>query len=258
MSRHRFFLASPFDGGAVPLSAADLRHAARVLRLRAGEEIVAVEPGGRQVLVQLTSVTPTAVSGEPVAELDTPREPLVVLVQGVGKGEKTDLVVQKAVEIGVAAIVPVLTARSVVRWSEEKRAERGERWRRVAEGAAKQAQRAYVPRVDDPVDIAALPAHPAGAAATLVCHEGDRMAPGMGVALGRARANAESGVAVVVGPEGGLTDDEVGALVAAGAQVVGLGPTVLRTETAGVVAGALALYELGGLGGPGGGGLTDA
>ena len=255
MSLHRFFLLAPLGDSRPPapaetvqlaLAAADARHLSRVLRLAEGDRVVAVEPGGRQLVVRLAAVAPD-VLGVVEEELPAREEPHVTLVQGVGKGNKTDLVVQKATELGVEAVLPVLTARSVVRFDARKRAERGDRWRRVAAEASKQSQRATVPMIEDPEDMAAVVSALAEFDRVVVPWEEAGDAPGMGAAL--AGLGRESRVAVVVGPEGGLAPSEIEAMSAVGAIPVTLGRNVLRTETAGIVAVALALYELGGLGG---------
>ncbi|MBE0475556.1 MAG: 16S rRNA (uracil(1498)-N(3))-methyltransferase [Coriobacteriia bacterium] len=254
MSLHRFFLTAPLAAGApaapgeavaLALDGGDAWHLQRVLRLGAGDRFVAVEPGGREVVVRLAEVG-AGLSAVPEEELPRRHEPRVTLVQGVGKGPKTDLVVEKATEIGAEEVLPVLTARTVVRLDARKRAERGQRWRRVAAEAAKQSQRAFVPRVEDAVELGGVLEALRGFDAVLVPWE---EAEGRGVRGALAATASDARVAVVVGPEGGLTAEEVARLAAVGGVPVTLGRNVLRTETAGIVALALAIHELGGLGG---------
>lgn len=254
MSSHRFFLESmlPEDPGPLdlPLSASDLHHALVVLRVAAGMELTVVEPDGSAWRTRVTEVFPDRLSAERLAKVPGASPCRVTLVQGVAKGTKVDLVVEKATELNIEAVVPVLTERSVVRLDHDKRRTRGERWRRVAQAAAKQSQRTSVPAVSDPAPLAEVLPRLAGAAAILVVWEGAAATgPGIGQALDEAGVSARSNVALVVGPEGGLTSEEVYALEAAGARAVTLGDTVLRSETAGIVAAALCVYELGGLGG---------
>lgn len=257
MSLHRFFLTGPLLAGAdagsaapfpLPLAEQDVHHVTRVLRLGPGAVIVVVEPGGAAWRVRLVSAGLQGCIAEDPVAIESPRLPHVTLMAAVAKGDKIDLVVEKAVEIGVERIVPVLTERSVVRLTAEKAAARGERWRRVAEAAAKQSQRASVPVVTDPEPLDDVAARIDGHDIVLVAwEEGAATAPGIGEALDELGASADSTVALVVGPEGGLTAREVYELERRGARAVSLGSTVLRAETAGVVAAALVIYELGGL-----------
>lgn len=247
MTLHRFFVAEPVpeDGGAVALSAEDVHHLRDVLRLERDDEIVAVARG-EAARVRLTHVGET-VEGVPLGEAPGGPSFRVTLVQGLAKGEKMDTVVRQATEIGVARVVPLATERSVVRLDKHRAAARVDRWRRIATEAAKQSQRADLPeiapvcRIDDLSRL--LVGHH-----TLVCWEDAHGAPGIHAAIPGAASDPTLAVAVVVGPEGGFTVDEVRALERLGAVTVSLGPTVLRTETAGVVAASLAVHALGGLG----------
>jgi 16S rRNA (uracil1498-N3)-methyltransferase len=250
MSAHRFFLASPLADDAdvaLGLSTADVHHAVDVLRLRIGEEIDVVEPDGRVWRLRVTEASRRGVFATriaPVAAVDSPR---VTLFQGVAKGEKMDDIVRQAVEIGAEQIVPVLTARCVVQLDAAKRVARGERWRRVALAAAKQAKRTGVPPVSDPVSLSdALPLLSAFDGAVVLWEES--VGEGVAEAARRCATSPQARVALIVGPEGGLAAEEVAALQAIGATTASLGPTILRTETAAIVALALAIGALGGLG----------
>ncbi|HEY5540202.1 MAG TPA: 16S rRNA (uracil(1498)-N(3))-methyltransferase [Coriobacteriia bacterium] len=251
MSAHRFFLTAPLaenPAEPLPLTDADVHHAVDVLRLRVGEPLDVVAPDSRVWRMRVTGLGPNGVFAEALEEVIVAPLPHVTLFQGVAKGDKMDDIVRQAVEIGVEGIVPVLTARSVVQLDARKSAQRAERWRRVALAAAKQAKRTTVPRVADPVPLR-------GALADLANYDGAVVlweecdGEGIAWAVRRCAASPEARVALVVGPEGGLSAEEVAALVAIGATPASLGPTILRTETAAVVALALAIGALGGLGG---------
>jgi len=248
MTLHRFFAEGPppQGAGALPLSASDAHHLRAVLRLAPGDEIALVH-AGRAVRVVLTRVSET-IDGEVVGELPVAGLPRVTLVQGLAKGDKMDDVVRHATEIGVSRFVPLAAERSVVRLDAAKASARVERWRRIAAEAAKQSQQAAMPVVEPVARIADLQPLLHGAL-VLVCWEDATGAPGIPAAIAHAGAPGRE-VAVVVGPEGGLTGDEVEALVRDGAVTVTLGATVLRTETAGIIAPALAMHALGGLGAP--------
>jgi 16S rRNA (uracil1498-N3)-methyltransferase len=180
----------------------------------------------------------TVAPGFTARELGVRREvarggPALHLLFALAKGEKVDLVVQKATELGVARLVPFAAERSVVRLDADKGAERAERWRRIAGEAARQCGRADVPEVAEPSTLAeALAAVPPGAA-LLVLH-----GPG-GTPLPALPLEGASTLAAVVGPEGGLTDAEVAACEAVGARRAALGPRTLRAETAAIAVVAL-------------------
>ncbi len=252
MSLHRFFLTAALDPEAteveLPLTDNDRHHIAHALRMEPDDEIVVVEPDRKAWRLQLTLVGPHHVRGIPRERLSRHSEPHVTLVQGVMKGERMDLVVEKAVEIGVEAVMPVMMERTVVRWDAAKRAKRAERWRRVAYAAAKQSQRAFVPRIEEPLSFAQLLDSMDSFDAVVVLWEESQGACLAEVfdSLGR---DPDTRLAVVVGPEGGLTEEEVRALENAGAKTASLGENILRSETAGIVGTALCVYELGGFGG---------
>lgn len=257
MSLHRFFVTGALpDGEArawpVPLAPKDVRHLGLVLRLAAGERVVLAGQDGREAEAVLVEVTAEAVVADVAAPARPPERPRVALAQGLARRERMESVVQKATELGVSEILPVAFARSVVKLDEARAGRRTERWRRIAEEAAKQSQRAEVPFVREPVGMTGLVESAKDFDVVLVAWEETvgTAVPGIGEALDAAGATAGTSVLVVIGPEGGLESAEIAALErGAGAVPVGLGDTVLRTETAGVIAVALATYELGGLGG---------
>jgi 16S rRNA (uracil1498-N3)-methyltransferase len=216
-----------------------------------GERVVFVDPAGREAEAVLVDVAPESVTADVAVPSQSASGPRVALAQGLARRERMELVIQKATELGVTEILPVAFARSVVKLAEEKAGKRTERWRRIAEEAAKQSQRATVPLVREPVDLRGLIVAAKDFDVVLVPWEETvgTPAPGIGEALDAAGATGHTSVLLVIGPEGGLEPSEVAALERDAGGVVSLGDTVLRTETAGVVAAALAIYELGGLGG---------
>jgi 16S rRNA (uracil1498-N3)-methyltransferase len=258
MSLHRFFIDSPLpEGGAlgwpVPLGPRDLRHLAVVLRMKDGDRVVLADGSRRQAEAVLRTVTPEGVSADvavPVAAVATPR---VGLAQGLARRERMETVIEKATELGAAEIVPVRFSRSVVKLDRERAGERTERWRRIALEAAKQSQRAEAPVVREPIDVPGLLELAAAYDVVLVPWEetvGGIGAPGIGDALAARGAGPGTSVLVVIGPAGGLEPAEVERLTREARGVVcSMGETVLRTETAAIVALALVTYALGGLGG---------
>jgi len=251
MSLHRFFVPRDvFSGDEVRLEG-DLAHRlSRVLRLEAGAAVVLLDGTGLEYETRLDAVEPHRATGMVVGRRPGRPEPRVrlVLYQSLVKGERFDWVLEKGTELGVAAFVPLLSRRNVVR-AAPGRLGRPERWRRVVREAAEQCGRSVLPDVLAPegleqalADAADLRLLPWEAEETL----------GLAAALRRARPALEAverpTVAVLIGPEGGFADDEVTLAREAGAQVVSLGRRILRSETAGIVAAAAVLYELGELG----------
>jgi 16S rRNA (uracil1498-N3)-methyltransferase len=255
MTLHRFFLTAllgdaPASGVELALSASDRHHLAGVLRLVAGDRVIVADPQGRESTATLVEVSRERVLADLDVPFDRPRRPRVVLAPAVARRERMELTIQKVTELGVSEIWPVLTARCVVRLDEDRAGKRAERWRRIAEEAAKQSQRESVPVVREPMTITELLAEAGTFDVVLVPWEETSAAGlGIGAALDAAGATPDTSVLLVIGPEGGLEESEVAALEAAGGVVVTLGDTVLRTETASIVAAALAIYELGALGG---------
>lgn len=231
-------------GQEVTITGSEARHAAVVRRVRVGERVDVVDGAGVRGRGAVTSVAPEQVR---VMVDDVEREPApdvsLVLVQALAKGDRDELAIEAATELGVDAVRPWQAERSVSLWAGAK-AERGaSRWESVVTAAAKQARRARVPAVRPLVrgrDLAGLAAGAVGdGGLVLVLHE-EAATP-----LAEIPLPLRGEVHVVVGPEGGLTDGEVSALQAAGAVVVRLGPHVLRTSTAGPVAVALIAERLG-------------
>ncbi|MCG0277561.1 MAG: 16S rRNA (uracil(1498)-N(3))-methyltransferase [Thermanaeromonas sp.] len=221
-------------------------HAARVLRLKVGEEITLADERGGLFRGRVTAVLEGEVEAELLEDLPSVEPPLTVtLLQGLPKGDKMDLIVEKCTELGVKRIIPLLTERVVVRLDEEAALRKRERWQRVARAAAQQSRRGHIPAVELPRTLEeALGVIPAETL-LLILWEGERSC-GLKGALGRASPGQP--VALIVGPEGGLSKKEVELACKAGGIPVHLGPRILRTETAGLTCLAIVMYELGDLG----------
>ncbi|MFO7171709.1 MAG: 16S rRNA (uracil(1498)-N(3))-methyltransferase [Bacillota bacterium] len=246
---HWFFVDEEGIGAEeVWLSPEDSHHLVRVLRARPGEAFTAVA-GGVAYRCELVETRGPQARGRILSREPVRSEPPVhiTVFQGLPKGEKLEQVLQHGTEIGVSAFVPVACARSVVKLDPEKAAARRVRWQKVVREAAQQARRGAIPE--------AHPLHTWAEAVrrvpefdlALVLWEQEAGRPGLRQRLAGVRPGAR--VAVFVGPEGGLTEAEVAAAVAAGAHPVGLGPRILRTETAALAAVAAILYAVGDLGG---------
>ena len=224
------FLAEDLTGRRIVLQGAEGRHAAGAKRLRPGEAVELVDGRGGRADCRVQQVGRDEVVLEVVALVQEPAPaPRLVLVQALPKGDRGELAVELATEVGVDEIVPWVAARCVMQWKGERGEKALARWRATAREAAKQSRRAWVPEVTALHTTAQVAARLRGGTA-LVLHEA-AATPLTGLAL-----PSEGQVSLVVGPEGGITDDELTAL---GATAVRLGPGVLRTSTAGAVGVAL-------------------
>lgn len=228
----RFFVPAGLAPGAtVELPAEAAHHAVRVLRLGEGDEVVLFDGQGGEWRARLVRAGP-AMKAALVAFADEDRAaPLeVTLVQGLPAADKMDWIVQKATELGVAAIQPVAARRSVVKLSGERMARRGQHWQQVAVAACEQCGRNRVPAVAALLD---LPQY-----LGLAARENESrwlLAPAGGCRL-RELPRPVGPVTLLVGPEGGFEEGELLAAQAAGFQPLSLGPRVMRTETAGAAA----------------------
>lgn len=237
MTRRRVHLPPERIQDGRALLTAEARHYLRdVLRLRPGEELEVFD--GRGSVYAASFADAEALALGPRRAAPSPGA-TVWIAFALAKGDRGDLVVQKATELGASRFLPWQAERSVVRLEGTRAAERARRWRRIAAEAARQCGRADVPEVEVPGSLAAaLGAVPDGFARLLLHAGGEPIGP-----VGRGQ-----GILAVVGPEGGLTAAEVDACVGAGCRVVGLGPRTLRAETAAIAAAALLQYAAGDLG----------
>jgi 16S rRNA (uracil1498-N3)-methyltransferase len=225
-------------GDIVSLTGAEAKHAAVVRRLRVGEAVTVGDGAGVQLSGVAASVSPALVDVRIEERTEHPAPtPRIALVQALAKGDRDELAVQAACELGVDEIVPWQASRSVSRWEGTKAVKGRERWATIVREAAKQAHRAWVPEVAVPVSTAQLAAR-ASAERVLL------LDPTASVRLSEIAPDGRD-LVLVVGPEGGISDEELGRLTDAGAERVLLGDTVLRTSTAGPAAIAVLSVALG-------------
>ncbi len=225
------FLADDLSGAHVLLTGPEGHHAATVRRLRTGEVVDVVDGLGTRATCVVTGVAKDLVRLDVTARSsEQAPAPRLVLAQALAKGDRGELAVELATEVGVDQIVPWTAARCVQQWHGERGERSLEKWRSTAREAAKQSRRAWWPVVSEPQRLAGLAALPGQ---LLVLHASAAQ-PLTGIDLA-----ADGDVVLIVGPEGGLTSDELDALVEAGAAVVRLGRSVLRTSTAGAAAAAV-------------------
>lgn len=228
----RFHCPGPFLAGAtVALPPQAEQHALRALRLRPGDELVLFDGGGGEWPGRLVAAgRGLRVSLGEWRGVEREAPLALTLAQALATADKMDWVVQKAVELGACAIVPVQARRSVLRLSGERAEKRLGHWQQVIVSACEQCGRNRLPELADVVDLPHYLAQPAAA------HEMRLLlSPGAGIRLS-ALPRPAGAVTLLVGPEGGFDPDEEAAARAGGFQPVSLGPRVLRTETAGLAA----------------------
>ncbi len=244
----RFFVEPALLQGESAVIDGELcRHISTVLRLKAGEKILLADGCGREAVATIGSVDRDGVHlaiGEAVSVQAGADCPALTIYQGLPKGEKLELILQKCTELGVNGIVPFIASRSVARLDGEKLEKRVARWEKIAREAARQSGRGDVPRVGFAPDMAAalaMGSHELG----LLLWEGESE---QGLKEVVERSPRPGSIAVIIGPEGGLTPEEAAMAVAAGYLPVTLGKRILRTETAGLAVAAILQYVWGDLG----------
>jgi 16S rRNA (uracil1498-N3)-methyltransferase len=247
MSTNRFFVStSDFEGDRVRLSREQAHQVRHVLRLGPGDIIVVLDDRGAEYDLTLTTVSQKEAAGRVTGTRDAAGEPTVqlTLFQSLLVREKFEWVLQKATEVGVAQVVPVLTARSLVR-TKQIEENKLDRWRRIVTEAAEQSHRGRIPKIEPAILLGDVFSRYVGFDRFLIA------APSQTTPLHDALLGIgckDPSLALMIGPEGGFTNEEVAVARAKGAIAVGLGPRILRTETAAMIASALVLYELGEMG----------
>lgn len=232
MRVNRIFVDGPLKSGAqVALPSAGAYHVARVLRMREGAPLRVFDGAGSEFQAEIARVDGDAVTVLLGAAAQAQAESAlrITLIQGVSRSERMDWALQKATELGVNAIAPVLTARSVVRLDSKQAEKKQAHWRGIVIGACEQCGRSRIPTVSPPMSLRDYFANVRKDGMRLVLSPS---APGSLAGI----ASLPSKVDLLIGPEGGLEDDELVAAQKAGFMPVRLGPRVLRTETAAVVA----------------------
>lgn len=243
---HQFFVEnSQIHDKTVIIEGNDVNHIKNVLRMKAGEEIsVSNGEDGREYRCGIVRIEEDRV----VCELRFVKEDgvelpsRVYLFQGLPKADKMELIIQKAVELGVYEVIPVETGRSVVKLDAKKAAQKTARWQAIAEAAAKQSRRRIIPQVSAPVSFAQALARAAEMDIKLIPYE---LAEGMACTK-QIFSNLGEGkdIAVFIGPEGGFEEKEIAGAKECGIQPITLGKRILRTETAGFTVMAWIMYQL--------------
>lgn len=244
---NRFFVdREQVDDKEIRIIGKDVKHIRDVLRLKA-EDRIEVVAEGQVYTCQILDINTDAVYAKIIGVALGKSEPPIdiVLFQGIAKGDKMDLIVQKSTEVGVKEIVPVLTKRTVVKIKDRKKEKsKVDRWNAISLEAAKQSKRDAAPIVHPIMTFEEMVDKLSQEENIIVPYELENSL-GMKEALKNVKGKR---INIIIGPEGGFEEEEISQLREIGGQVITLGPRILRTETAGIVTMSLILYELGDLG----------
>ncbi len=233
MRMHRIYTPQPLAAQqSLLLEPGASRHVLTVLRLKTGAPLILFDGSGHEFEARLegTENRRARICTGPERAVRSESRLHITLVQGLSRGERMDYTLQKAVELGVAEIAPVLTQRSVVRLDKKQAARKREHWQQLVIGACEQSGRVRVPAVHPPRPLDELLSLPPPAGSSLLLH------PAAGAEMHDLAAPAQNQLRLLVGPEGGLSEAETTAAQRAGFVPMRLGPRVLRTETAALVA----------------------
>ena len=234
-------------GAEVRLKAEDAKHAAQVMRMQRNDEFYAVDESGRRFRAEMCEVSKEACTALLHDELpDNEAGVCITVYQGLPKAEKMELVTQKLTELGAAGLVPVKMERCIVKLDEKDGRKRCERLQKIAREAAKQCKRGGCLEVSEPQTWKQLQ--------NVLKNKHDLIlvpweeAAGYGMKAAHAEFPEAKRIAIVIGPEGGMSENEVRALEEIGARQVTLGPRILRTETAAIAASTMAMLLWGDIG----------
>ncbi len=247
---HKFFVSKEnFFGDRAIISGEDVKHIYKVLRLSVGDKISINNCEGEEFLAEINEIDKKQVLVNIISKLDIKSESdiNIYLFQGLPKSSKMDMIVQKATELGVKEICPIITKRVVVK-NELGEFKKLDRWQRITLEACKQCKRTIIPNIKEPIEFEGLIDALEDIDLIVVPYENEK---GYGIKnmLAHIKVDDIKNVAIIIGPEGGFEEEEIEELKHKGAHIVTLGPRILRTETAGFVCAALLQYELADLGG---------
>lgn len=248
---HRFFVAdNQISGEQIRFSKTELHHIEKVLRLMPDDEVIIFDGRGKEYLVMLQPTTEGELGGIILQQTVTDREPVlkINLVQGIAKGEKMDLIIQKAVELGVSRITPVLTDRTIVKLAGEKAEKKLQRWQSIAREACKQCRRNQIPEIAPVSNLSDYLNTFNTGELGIMLYETEPRQPLRAVCNNlKDKIPAPADLDLLVGPEGGFSPPEAELAQRNGFILTGLGPRILRTETAALVASSILFYEYGDL-----------
>lgn len=242
---HRFYVEN-FNGigNTIDITGGDVNHIKNVLRLKTGDEIIVGDGSGNDYICSIESIEKDRVTAvicdvkRNAAELETK----IILFQGMPKSDKLELIIQKTVELGVYEIIPVITKRTVVKIEKNKEEKKLERYNAIAASAAKQSGRGVIPKVMPFMSFKEALSYAQSLDMNIIPYEN---AEDMEYSRSVIRdIKGKKTLGVFIGPEGGFAQEEVDAAVSMGAKCISLGGRILRTETAGLAALSIIMFEI--------------
>lgn len=242
--QHFFVTPSQVEGDSIRIEGADVNHMKNVLRMKVGEAVMISDGNNLKYRCRIAGYEEECailrVEEEMLVDTELPSK--IYLFQGLPKQDKMELIVQKAVELGVYQVIPVAMKRSVVKLDEKKAKKKAERWQQIAESAAKQAGRGCIPEVQPVISYREALSKAAELNVLLLPYE---LAEGMKATKEVIRKILPGqSIGIFIGPEGGFEREEVEQAMEAGAQVITLGKRILRTETAGLTVLSILMFHL--------------
>ncbi|QIZ09953.1 16S rRNA (uracil(1498)-N(3))-methyltransferase [Priestia megaterium] len=242
----RYFVKQRANSDRFLIDEEDRHHIVKVMRMQLGDQIICVDPEGKQAVCALAEITDTSVVADVVQWKDEVSElPIsITIASGLPKGDKLEWIIQKGTELGAHQFLPFSAARSVVKWDEKKASKKIDRWQKIAKEAAEQSHRAFLPEVSSAISFKELLSKGKDFEYKLVAFEEESRNGETSVfASTLNKMSKGDSLLLVFGPEGGLSDAEVQQLKNNDFAVCGLGPRILRTETAPLYALAAISYH---------------
>ncbi len=223
----------------VNISGSDYNHIVKVLRLKQGDEVGLFDETGREYLGEITQINSREViiSISATKSIETESKLSITLLQGIPKGDKMDLIIEKATELGVKQIVPVVTERSQIRYTHKI-----QRWRRIAAESLKQCRRFNAPKINEVVNFDQALKNNINSQLSLIVYEKSQVNLKYKI---RNASQCIDNISIIVGPEGGFSGEEVTIAEESGFIQIGLGPRILRTETAAIAMISILQFEFG-------------
>ncbi|MEH7275746.1 16S rRNA (uracil(1498)-N(3))-methyltransferase [Neobacillus vireti] len=242
----RYFVKQRASDNRFQIDGDDRHHLLKVMRMTIGDKIICVDPKGDTAICEIAKITDEHVVADVVQWIDEKSElPIfVTIASGLPKGDKLEWIIQKGTELGVREFIPFSARRSVVKWDDKKSAKKIDRWQKIAKEAAEQSHRGMVPEIISPMNFKALIANSKDFDFKLAAYEEESRSGETSIfSATLERMKPGDSLLIVFGPEGGLAEEEVQLLQANDFVLCGLGPRILRTETAPLYALAAVSYH---------------